>query len=99
MPDHLDEQLEEMQTYPRVVKAVFSVRSSAASVLLHPWAAVVEQAKTRLAVPISHSADRDSGLLEHLVQCGFLNGCWRDALLVCQELQLPVRKTEKGLSI
>lgn len=62
------------------------------SVLLHPWASVVEEAETRPAVPVSHPADRDSGLLEHLVQRGFLNGCWGDALLVCQGLQLPARK-------
>lgn len=68
------------------------------SVLLHPRVAVVEQAKTRPAVPVSHSADGDSGLLEHLVQCCFFNGCWRDALLVCQRLQLPVRKSEKSCS-
>lgn len=74
------------------------VRSSVASVLFHPRAAVVEQANPRPAVPISHSADCDSGLLQHLVQCRLLNGCWRDALLVCQELQLPVRTTEKRLS-
>lgn len=56
------------------------------SVLLDPGAAGVEQAEPRSAVPITHSAACDSGLLEHLVQCGFLNSCWRDPLLVCQKL-------------
>ena len=57
--------------------------------LLDVGAAVVEQVEPRSAV--SRSADRDSGLLQHLVQGGFLYGCWGDALLVGQVLQLPVR--------
>lgn len=59
--------------------------------LLDTGAAAVKQAEPRSAVPISHAADFDSGLLEHLVQRGLLNGCWGDALLVCQILQLPER--------
>ena len=62
--------------------------------LLHIGATIVEQAEPCPAVPISHSADCDSGLLEHLVQCGFLNGCRGDSLLVGQILQLPVRGRE-----
>jgi len=71
--------------------------------LFDPRAAIVEQAEARFAVPITDSADRDSGLLQHFVQRGFLNGCWRDALLVRQRLQLPVRrgqkKTKKPLNV
>lgn len=47
--------------------SVFSV------ILLDVGAAVVEQVEPRSAV--SRSADRDSGLLQHLVQGGFLYGC------------------------
>lgn len=65
------------------LKPVLCLPSSVYSVLLDPRVASVEQAEPRSAVPISHSTDCDSGLLEHLVQCRFLNGCWRDALLVC----------------
>lgn len=70
-----------------------AVRSSPSSVLLHPGAAVVEEAQARVAVAVSYPADCDSGLLQHLVQGGLLNGCWWDSLLVCQGLQLPVRET------
>lgn len=69
------------------------------SVLLHPGAAVVEQAKTGPAVPVGHATDGDSGLLQHLVQRRFLNGCRRDALLVGQRLQLPERRAEKKVRI
>lgn len=67
------------------------------SVLLIPRGAGVEQAEPCPAVPIGHSADGHPGLLENLVQCGFLNGCRRDALLVCEKLQLPVRGRDNGL--
>jgi len=57
-------------------------------------AAIVKQAESRSAAPIRPPADCNSGLLEHLVQGRLLNGCWGDALLVGQRLQLPVKGRE-----
>lgn len=62
--------------------------------LLLDRAASVEQAESWSAVSISQTTAGNTGLLEHLVQCGFLNGCRRDTLLICQKLQLPVRRRE-----
>lgn len=87
------EQLFETDENPRLdMNPSLSVGPSFISVLFFDARrAIVEQLEARLAVPTAVSTDCDSGLLQHFVQGGFLNGRWRDALLIREELQLPAK--------
>lgn len=67
------------------------------SVLLDSRGSGVEEAEAWPAVAVGHVTDGHSGLLQHLVQGGLLDGGRRDALLVCEVLQLPARRWGGGL--